>query len=145
MSSDSMLSRDLARELLAREMSDGPLAPAAEAVYGRLHETLSRSIGQTGYRALVVRAMSNARQRHPALASVALGSTSGPWLPGLERSIEQHGDAAVTDAIVEIFGEFVELLSRFVGRNLAVRLIERAWPEQARKDKPPGNSEEQDG
>jgi hypothetical protein len=126
-------------------MSDGRLAPAAEAVYGRLHESLSGSIGQTGYLALVARAMSNARERHATLALVGLGTPPGPWLPGLEKSVEHHGDAVATEAVVEIFAELVELLGRFVGRSLAVRLVERAWPEQVQKDKPPRKSEEQDG
>ncbi len=145
MSSDSTLSRALARELLAREMSDGRLEPAAEAVYRRLHESLTRSIGQTGYLALVARALSTARERHSALALVALGTASGPWLRGLEKSVEHHGNEAATEAVVEIFAELVELLGRFVGPALAVRLIERGWPEQIKKDKPSRDAEEKDG
>ena len=145
MSSTSQSSRSLARELLAREMSDGRLVSADEAVYGRLYDSLSGSIGQAGYLALVARAMSNARERHSALALVALGTAPGPWLPGLNKSVQHHGDAAAIEAVVEALAELVELLSRFVGRTLAIRLIERAWPEQIQQDQPHRHPEEQDG
>ncbi len=135
MSSASTLSRPLARELLAREMSDGQLVPAAEALYGRLHESLSRSIGEAGYLALINRAMLNARERYAALNPVALSGPPHPWLVGLDRSVEDYGAEAATEAIVEVVAELIEILNRFVGATLAIRLIRTAWPEQIPDDK----------
>lgn len=145
MSSASPLSTPLARELLAREMSADGLVPAAEAVYRRLHESLSRSIGEAGYLALVSRAMSSARERHSPLAMVALGSAPGPWLTGVDKSIAEYGNEAVTEAMIQALAELIELLSRFVGRTLAVRLIQRAWPEYNQVDQTSGRPEEQNG
>jgi hypothetical protein len=145
MSSGSPLSRPLARELLTREMQDHRLVPAAEAVFSRLHESLSRSIGQAGYGALLTRAMSQARERHPGLDLVAFGSAPGPWLPGLDKSVKDFGDAAASEAVVDLLVELIELLSRFVGRTLAERLIQRAWPEHVQEGNPSGNSQEQNG
>jgi hypothetical protein len=144
--SASPLSTPLARELLTREMSDGRgLVPAADAVYRRLHESLSRSIGEAGYLALVARAMSSARERHSPLATVAPGGAPGPWLTGLDKSVADYGDEAATEAMIEALAELIELLSRFVGRTLAVRLIQRGWPEHIQIDQTSGRPEEQNG
>jgi hypothetical protein len=145
MSSAAPLSAPLAHELLAREMSDGGLVQAAEAVYRRLHESLSRSIGEAGYLALVTRAMSTARERHSPLAMVALAGAPGPWLTGLDKTVEAYGEEAATEAVIQALVELIELLSRFVGRTLAERLIHRAWPEHIQVDQTPGRPEEQNG
>jgi hypothetical protein len=126
-------------------MSDGQLVAAAEAVYSRLHNSLSRSIGQTGYLALVTRAMSEAREQHSALGVVKLGGPPGPWLVGVDRMIQEQGNEAATEAMVDVLAELIELLTRFVGPTFSTRLIRAAWPEPIQGDKTSRHPEEQNG
>lgn len=125
-------SRDLARWLLSRELREhkGPedLGAAAEAVCKKLDESLSRSIGRAGFRALFARALASARDDHPFLIGVKSGD-SGPWLPELDASLAQNDADTVTEGVVGVFTEIIELLNRFVGGLLALRLLQAAWPD----------------
>jgi hypothetical protein len=94
----------------------------------KLDDSLSRSIGRAGYRALFARALSSARDDHASLRSVS-SDESGHWLRGLDESLAQHDRAAVTEGVVAVLTEIVELLNRFVGGLLALRLLQAAWPD----------------
>lgn len=136
-------SRDIARWLLSQELQhNGPedLAAAAEAVCMKLDESLSRSIGRDGYRALYVRALATAREDHTCLIGITCGESSS-WMRGLDGSLAEHGNEAVTEGVIGVLSEIIELLNRFVGGLLALRLLQVAWPDLSSHAKLNGREE----
>lgn len=121
------------------------LLKAVEAVWARLYEYLARAIGAAGYVALVTRALAIAAERQPVLGNVKAGGPPDPWLRGLDASIERHGSDTVREAVAELLSETIALLSRFIGADLSVRLIETAWPDPSDTSDVSAVTEETDG
>lgn len=143
---NSLVPDELARLLLRREMpSHGPaeLVRATDAVFARLDSSLSLTIGNIGFQALVSRALIKAQEKNTALAEITAGAASNNhWLQGLDKSIERYGASTATNSVVGIITELIEVLGRFVGAELAGRLIQAAWPESIGEEVKPSDSAE---
>ncbi|MEP6573137.1 MAG: hypothetical protein ABJD11_10595 [Gemmatimonadota bacterium] len=137
--------------LAARQLWDGhhgddasasDHAAAAERAMERLRGVLVRWIGLAGYQALLQRALEDARPRQAILGSVrleggkvtfapaantaAIGSTNG------SRNDNATGTAdgrEIGDGVLELATALIVRLTRVVGEDMALRLVEQAWPE----------------
>jgi hypothetical protein len=100
------------------------MAAAAEQGCARLRGALTRWIGADGYRALVDRALQQARELHPAIAG--LQCQAGDVL-GIAVAVGGHSADEVREGILALVAQLVDLLSRLIGEEMAVRLVEQAW------------------
>jgi hypothetical protein len=124
---------EAARRLWAHQGLDAgapeEMAAAAEQGCARLRAGLTLWIGSDGYRALVDRALQQARAVHPALAGLQCQAGD---VQGVAAAVGVHGAAEVREGIVELVALLIDLLSRVIGEEMGVRLVERAWAGSAR-------------
>lgn len=91
-----------------------------------LYRELSRWVGPDGCHALFTRAVAEARGKYPALSEIELRARSEPYVEGVAESIIAHGDAATAEAVESMLMRLVELLSRLIGDDIAMKLIEQS-------------------
>jgi hypothetical protein len=119
---------EAARQLWANEGLDAgapeEMAAAAEEGCARLRAGLTRWIGSDGYRALVDRALQQARAVHPALAGLQCQAGD---VQGVAAVVGVHGAAEVREGILALVALLIDLLSRLIGEEMAMRLVEQAW------------------
>jgi len=108
-----------------RAASDGNARAAADAC-GHLYRELSRWVGSDGCQALFSRALAQARPHHPALEHIQLHARKDPYIEGVAEAIMAQGDPATADALELMLAHLVQLLSRLIGDDMAMKLIERS-------------------
>jgi hypothetical protein len=135
---ESRTAEELARRLLARDApaEDAPdaVAAATERVCGRVSANLSRWFGIDGTNALFARALVRAQADHPALANVQYAHRSAVCLERLADSARIHGASAAVDGVAAILTALIELLSRLIGQDIALRLVEHSLQADAAAD-----------
>jgi hypothetical protein len=118
--------RDLARNLIARESDSSTTSlqtePASVRVYERLRRQLGAPIGADGFHSLAARALALARSESPRLGAVQVMANGG--LRGLGETASQtdpddDGEAGII-LIAQLLGLFIALL----GESTTLRLIE---------------------
>jgi hypothetical protein len=100
------------------------IAAAAEQGCARLRAVLTRWIGSDGYRALVDRALEQARAGHPAIAGLQCQAGD---MQGVAAAVGMHSAAEVREGILALVARLIDLLSRLIGEEMATRLVEQAW------------------
>ena len=100
------------------------MAAAAEQGCARLRAVLIRWIGSEGYRALLDRALAQARAEHPAIAGL---QRQGGDVEGVAVAVGVHSAAEVREGILALVARLIDLLSRLIGEDMATRLVEQAW------------------
>ncbi|MCA1674547.1 MAG: hypothetical protein LC799_20945 [Actinobacteria bacterium] len=130
----SAVATEAARQFWAHDGldADAPeeIAAAAEQGCFRLRAVLTRWIGFEGYRALVDRALAQAQAEHPAVAGL---QCQGGDVEGMAAAVGVHSAAEVREGILALVARLVDLLSRLIGEEMAVRLVEQAWAGSARQ------------
>ena len=118
---------EVARRHWARAAGDTntleEVAAAATRTCTQLQAGLARWVGTEGYRALIDRALLLARAEHPALGSL---SCHGGDQPLTTAAVRAHSAAEVTAGIVALVATLIDLLSRIVGEEMAVELVNQA-------------------
>ena len=129
----SAVATEAARQFWAHDGLDAgapeEIAAAAEQGCARLRAVLTRWIGSEGYRALVDRALAQARAAHPAIAGLRCQAGD---VQGVAVAVGGHSAAEVREGILALVAQLVDLLSRLIGEEMAVRLVEQAWAGSAR-------------
>ena len=129
----SAVATEASRQFWAHDGLDGggpeEMAAAAEQGCARLRGVLTRWIGSEGYRALVDRALAQARAEHPAVAGL---QCQGGDLEGVATAVGLHSAAEVREGILALVARLIDLLSRLIGEEMATRLVEQAWAGGAR-------------
>jgi len=123
----SAAATEVARRVWARDADDAS-APeeataAAERICVQLQAGLVRWVGTAGYRALLHRVLELARAEHPALSRV---SCNGSDEQEIAAAVRAHGAAEVTAGMVALVATLIDLLSRIVGEEMAVELVNQA-------------------
>jgi excisionase family DNA binding protein len=130
----SLETHDLARRLLrqgAGGSRDAPaLAVATEQACAGLRDRLVPLLGRTGFTALFRRALRLAQAAFPALAGLRVDEDGDPCVVGAREFAAAHdGDPDLVEAaLVAVVAQFIELLSTFVGGDLARRVIGEQRP-----------------
>ncbi len=112
--------------------SIGAKNPAALHVGEKLRPTLSALMGNTGFRALLSRAL-------------ALANAEVPWLRGLhvkaDGTLEDLGEFEAqvdpkefAEGNVVLLAQLLELLVAFIGEDLVLRLVHEVWPKLSLRD-----------
>ena len=118
---------EVARRHWARAAGDTNMleevAAAAERTCTQLQAGLARWVGTEGYRALIDRALLLARAEHPALGCL---SCHGGDEPATTAAVRAHSAAEVATGMVALVATLIDLLSRIVGEEMAVELVNQA-------------------
>jgi hypothetical protein len=123
-------SRRLAERLLGHEAdayeAGAEGGAAAFRVGEKLRNVLAVILGSSGFRTVLMRALTLAQSEAPELIAVRVrddGSLEGTIKPG-RRSDERP----VAEAEVVLIGRLVGLLVDFIGEELVMSLVLEAWP-----------------
>ena len=129
----SAVATEAARQFWAHDGLDvgtpEEMAAAAEQGCARLRAVLTRWVGSEGYRALVDRALAQARAEHPAVTGL---QCQGGDMVGVAAAVGAHSAAEVREGILALVARLIDLLSRLIGEDMATRLVEQAWAGGAR-------------
>ncbi|MEP6991496.1 MAG: hypothetical protein ABJA80_11260 [bacterium] len=136
-----MTAHELTRELVARasyapsaSSVDGAALAAHAACEGACRD-LSRSLGVSGFRALLTRALQQAEVRHGLLRDVRVRADGDPCLAGISELLAEHGPVDVAAALEAALEEMLSLLGRLIGDDMVARLIGQASRVGTRDDR----------
>jgi hypothetical protein len=123
--------QQLARRLLTYEAGaspgmEGP-AVAAEQACETLRLHLSKLVGQAGFHALMLRALTLTKAEFSWLEGVQ-ADTEGS-LKGLQEAAGRRDAAEATEGSAAVLAHLLGLLVRLIGEALTLRLVRDAWPE----------------
>ena len=137
MSTDSN-ARQLTRRLIARAAENGTAPPhaayAAQVASERACRNLARSLGQTGFNALLTRALAHAELEHPVLKAIQVDRHSEHVLGEATKIVEAHGAPAVAAGLEAMLESLFGLLGRLIGDDMVPRLVERPAPADTNDD-----------
>ena len=115
----------LARDARPGQSADSAAAAAAlQRTLARVGEQLGDALGADGRNALLARALSQTEKEHPALRKIRRIDNDTIQLEGVVTTVEADGVAAVTAAIEALLAAVIEVLSRLIGEDMAIRLID---------------------
>jgi type IV secretory pathway VirB2 component (pilin) len=120
-SADTPTIRALAQQLLAYEADEaGAAMPDAEVVCrvcDKLRRPIATLAGAAGFRSLLARALTLAKQESPALNA---------WEVQPDGSLQGlNGEAAQAGAV--LIAQFIGLTITFIGESLTLRLLNDVW------------------
>ena len=103
---------------------------AASRLFVRLFDELAPLVGERGVIAVFARSTVHAKKRYDGLAKLVITVDS---LGAVGEALRKHFDVTSVDqttrGAVELCATFLELMSRLVGQDLILQLIQRAWPD----------------
>jgi hypothetical protein len=109
---------------------------AGERILQALSERLGLLVGTGGFHMLLERALKRAREEHRLLGNVRPDPHGGRMLGGLAEAVQDEDPEEVASAVEAVITELIGLVSRFLGADMAVRLVRQSLP-----DAPLGNVE----
>ena len=122
--------REFAERLIAHEAktdgSSATSAPPAYPVIEHLRPHLAILMGDTGFRALLTRALARAEAEIPWLRAVQV-KTDGS-LQGFDGQATQVDPEDAAAGSVALLAQLLGLLATFIGPNLTLRLMRDIWP-----------------
>jgi hypothetical protein len=133
-----LTSSDLARRILTRdtpgpEDDTGTGAPerailALERACTRVTDPLRSAMGDAGCAALFARALARTERAHPALKDLPSGEQR-IGVDDLAASVAAHGIENVTAAIEALIAALIDILTRLIGDDMAMRLLDHDSPQ----------------
>jgi len=122
--------RDFAERLTGHETrennSSGTKTPAAFPVCEKLRPHLVTLMGNTGFRALLSRALARAAADVPSLRAVQVEADGS--LAGADKLEVQAAPEELAKGSVVLLAHLLGLLVTFIGKTLALRLVREVWP-----------------
>jgi type IV secretory pathway VirB2 component (pilin) len=120
-SADTPTTRELARRLLAYEAAEAGTAKADTQAVCRVCDKLRRPLttlaGAAGFRSLLARALTLAKQEAPLL---------GAWEVKSDGSLQVlTGETAQSGAV--LIAQLIGLMITFIGESLTLRLLHDVW------------------
>jgi hypothetical protein len=119
-SADTPTTRELAQRILAYEAAEAGTANAETPVCrvcDKLRRPLTTLAGAAGFRSLLARALTLAKQESPLLAAWEVKSDGS--LQGL------NGEAAQSSTV--LIAQLIGLMITFIGESLTLRLLHDVW------------------
>lgn len=101
-------------------------------VLQKLGPLLATFMGQTGYQALILRAMIMAREEVPWLCHVETAA-NGDLENYAEQSAKHENDESADGSEV-LLAHLIGLLEAFIGGALTLRLMHDLWPDRPKDD-----------
>jgi hypothetical protein len=127
---------DFAERLIACETrgnkSSGTKTPAAFPVCEKLRPHLATLMGNTGFRALLARALARAEADVPSLRAMQVNADGS--LTGLdEPEVQADPEERSKDSVV-LVAQLLDLLVAFIGETLMLRIVCGVWPKLSIND-----------
>ena len=91
----------------------------------RVTTNLRDALGDDGCDALLARSLARTEALHPALRDIRRIDSKSIHLDNLAASVDQYGVAVVTNAVAALLTALIETLTRLVGEDLAVSIIDQ--------------------
>jgi hypothetical protein len=110
----------LAMEVIQRETRDDDKVDVAVTVLPKLHGTLGKLIGAHGFDVVLERSLRLAKNDEPLLANVIC--EPGGILNGLTYLAADR-----ERGLIVVLSHLIELLMRFIGEDLAGRIVRDTW------------------
>jgi hypothetical protein len=127
---------DEARRMMAACASNtnandpGSIADAVEAAGARVSDHLEPLIGHRAVEALLARAVYMSKPRFDVLNRVSTAEVNmGNVARDVAFRLRSAGAADAREIAIGVFGNFVWLLTRFIGEDLGLRLLREACPD----------------
>jgi hypothetical protein len=132
--------RDFAERLIAYETrgntrgnkSSGAKPPAVFHVFEKLRPQLATLMGNTGFHALLSRALALASMEIPSLPAVYVKADGS--LEGLNDREARGVAEEIAEGRVILLAQLLGLLVAFIGESLTVRLVREVWPKLSLTD-----------
>jgi hypothetical protein len=128
--------RDFAERLIAYETrgnkSSGTKPPPAFRVCEKLRPHLVTLMGNTGFRALLSRALARAEADVPSLRAMQVKADGS--LAGLDKLEVQADPEELAKGSVVLVAQLLRLLVAFIGETLTLRLVRESWPKLSVND-----------
>ena len=86
-------------------------------------------MGDAGCAALFDRALARTEGAHPALKDLRGRADDGIRLDRIAASADAHGIENVTAAIEALIGALVDILTRLIGDDMTIRLLDHDGPQ----------------
>lgn len=121
--------RDLALWLLAQETVEGKPSEKVNATFricGKLRASITTLMGVAGYRSLISRALTLAKNETCSVGVQVKEDGSLEWTEALE--LPQGMDEAPNGGAV-LVTQLLGLLMTFIGQALTLRLVRELWPD----------------
>ena len=120
--------RVIEREAIAGNTDPAIVAPALQRICARTCTNLRDAMGDSGCEALVARARARAERPHPALEDLCRRRNGDLQVEDVLAIIAAHSVDAVTAAIEAFLAALIDILSRLIGEDMAIRLIDQDVP-----------------
>ena len=137
--SKSLTSSEIARRILARDAlapAHGTGSATTEAAIlalqrscARVTDALRNSMGDAGCAALFARALARTEGAHAVLKDQHGRADEGIRLDAIAASTNAHGIESVAAAIEALIGALVDMLTRLIGEDMAIRLLDHDGPQ----------------
>jgi hypothetical protein len=118
----------LEQETIAEPDPVGP-AVAAEHICQKLAPGVSRLVSPAGFQAILSRALHIARAEFPCLKGVRAGIAPATCLEGMSEHVHDIDTGEAVKELLAVLGTLIDLLVRFIGEDLTLRLVREVWPE----------------
>jgi hypothetical protein len=102
---------------------------AAERILHAFAEHLSPLLGSGGFRMLLGRALKRAQQENELLRAARVEREGEAPLLGLREAVRDRDAGEVGAALESLVVELLGLIARFLGPDMAVRLVRHCYPE----------------
>ena len=123
--------RDFARQIIAHEArvrkKSDPTGSVAFYVCETLQPHLATLMGNAGYRALLVRALTLATDGVPWLRAIQVKANGS--LEELDELRSQLAPEELAEGQVALLAQLLGMLVAFIGENLTLRLVRDVWPQ----------------
>jgi hypothetical protein len=113
----------------AGESEQKMMSVALQLTCARLCGNLRDAMGYDGCGALLDRTVAALEANHPSLSVVRQVRDEGVCLDGVAAAIDSHGLEDVNAAVEALVGAIIALLTRLIGEDMALRLVDVAPPQ----------------
>jgi hypothetical protein len=143
---DTPVHKHLALFLLTGEAkgaeSSEELQGAVKPTFEKLNAHLSKRFGTAGYTALLKRAVALASADFPWIATLSI--TRDGDLDGFDALPQQVRLSGTREGCIAILARLIDLVEHIIGRNLCLRVLQGAWPEEIQlyRDRLQGDGDE---
>lgn len=129
MASAAPSARELTSRLIARvgtrsALPDSP-ALAAQLTFQRAYRELVRSLGPTGFHAIVGRALVLVQTEHPLLKEIRIDGPEAPTLDRVTAIAHAYGAPAVAAGIEAWLEAVLDLVGQLIGFDVVAQLVEQ--------------------
>jgi hypothetical protein len=125
--------RILARDAFAAEYGTGRASGTANLALQRscirVTDALRNSMGDAGCAALLARALTRTEGAHPVLKELRGRGDEGIRLDGIATCADVHGIDTVRAAVEALIAALVDILTRLIGDDMAIRLLDHDGPQ----------------